>query len=413
MGQPNLEARIRDEIRRRGPIPFADFMRFALYDPDGGYYTSGVNHVGPDGDFYTAPTTHPVFGAMLALQLERMWQLLGRPKPLSVVEGGGGKGLLAADVLSYARSLDAAFWGSLEYQIVETERAGRVNDLRADGTIDIHWSAVPDPIEIGTGVFLSNELFDAYPRHRVVNQGGRLYELFVDEGAGGAFVESLGPPSTPELKAYFERVGVALPEGCQTEVDLAGPRFLAEVSSEIERGFTITIDYGSPAEALFSTARRGGTLLCYHRHLSSANPYIRLGKQDITAHVDFTTLAQAGESRGMKTEGLLTQQRYLKKLGIQTLIDRLRVLEEISTHALMANRMAMLQLTAPSEFGSFGVLIQSKGTRVPFGSDEVVVSRARDDDADLPVPLLTAGRTPVFEGRYPQYAEMPDLRSLQ
>ena len=105
MGPPNLQARIRDEIRRKGPISFVDFMRFALYDPDGGYYTSGVIHVGADGDFYTAPAAHPAFGAMLALQLERMWELLGRPQPMSIVEGGGGKGLLAADILSYAKSL--------------------------------------------------------------------------------------------------------------------------------------------------------------------------------------------------------------------------------------------------------------------------------------------------------------------
>jgi SAM-dependent MidA family methyltransferase len=411
MGPPNLEARIHDEIRQRGPIPFADFMRAALYEPDGGYYTSGVDHVGAEGDFYTAPATHPAFGAMLALQLERIWELLDRPRPMAILEGGGGKGLLAADILAYAKLLNAGFSDSLDYRIVEMGRTGHVSGFSPDG-IDIRWSGSTSPPAVGTGVFLSNELFDAYPRHRVIDHGGQLYEILIDERVDG-FVEALGPPSTPELVEYFEGVGVPLPDGCQADVDLAGPRSFADIAEGIERGFTITIDYGSPAETLFSPARRRGTLLCYHRHVSSTNPYIRIGKQDITAHVDFTALARAGESRGMITEGLMTQQRYLKKLGIQTLIDGLRGLHDLSSQQVMANRMAMLELTGPTGFGGFGVLIQSKGVGAPFGVDDVVVSRARSGLTDISVPLLTDAHTPVFDGKYPQYAEMPDLRTLQ
>ena len=384
-------------------------MRAALYDPEEGYYTSGADRVGRDGDFYTAPSAHPAFGAMLALQLEQMWELLGRPAPFSVVEGGGGKGLLAGDVLSYAQSLAPAFGHSIEYRLVEVGRAGKVSGPGAGGEIDITWSQGTDEVGVGTGVFLSNELFDADPRHRVVNQGGRIYELLVDAGSQG-FTELLGPPSTPEIEEYFTRVGVTLPEGCEAEVDLIGPPFLAGVSASIDRGFSITIDYGYPAESLFSERRRRGTLLCHHRHVSSANPYIRVGKQDITAHVDFTALAIAGESAGMVTEGLLTQQRYLKKLGIQTLIDGLRRAPNLSEEVVMANRMPMLELTAPDKFGRFGVLVQSKGLGAPFGEDQVIFSRARRGDADVSAPLRTEDHAPVFEGKYPQYAALSDLR---
>ena len=407
-----LEARIRDEIRRRGPIPFADFMRAALYDPEEGYYTSGVERVGRDGDFYTAPSAHPAFGAMLALQLERMWELLDRSEPFTVVEGGGGKGLLAGDVLSYAQFLDPAFGESLEYRIVEAGRTGSVSGPNAGGGIEVAWSEGADNTGVGTGVFLSNELFDASPRRRVVNQAGRLYELLVDVGSRG-FVELLGPPSTLEIEEYFARVGVTLPEGCQAEVDLVGPAFLAGIAASIERGFTITIDYGYPAESLFSERRRRGTLMCHHRHVSSSNPYIRVGKQDITAHVDFTALALAGESGGMATEGLFTQQRYLKKLGIQTLVDGLRRMPGLSEEAVTANRMPMLELTAPGKFGAFGVLVQSKGAGSPFGEDRVVFSRARLRGADLPAPLRTKDHTPVLEGAYPHHAALSDLRLLE
>ncbi len=412
MGPPGLEARIHDEIQRRGPIPFADFMRAALYDPDGGYYASGVNRVGADGDFYTAPAAHPAFGAMLALQLEQMWELLERPQPMSIVEGGGGKGLLAVDILAYAESLDPEFLAAVDYRIIETGRNGRVTGPGSDDGISIEWSDSPDRPPAGTAVFLSNELFDAYPRHRVVNQGGRMYELLVDRGVDG-FVETLGPLSTPELEAYFEHVGVSLPDSCQADIDLEGPRFLADVSAGIDRGFTITIDYGSPAETLFTTARRRGTLRCYHRHISSTNPYIRIGNQDITAHVDFTALAQGGASQGMTTEGLLTQQRYLKKLGIQTLVDGLRGVVGLERAEIMANRMPMLELTAPTGFGGFGVLIQSKGAGAPFGEDRVVVSKVRRDGSDLRIPLLTEAHTPVFAGKYPQYGDFPGLSEIR
>jgi SAM-dependent MidA family methyltransferase len=378
-------------------------MRAALYDPTEGYYTAGGNHVGPEGDFYTAPATHPVFGALLALQLGRFWELLGCPGTFIVVEGGGGKGLLARDILSYAVHLDPHFHEALAYWIMEPGRRGRARWDGEGQTLSIGWeesSALPSMLP--AGAFLSNELFDAYPRHRVIKQGGRLYEVFVDV-AGDNFIETTAPPSTPEIEARFQRLGVELPEGCKAEIDLEGPRFLAQAGQALQRGFVLTIDYGYPAEMLYSAQRRQGTLLCYHRHTSSTNPYIRIGRQDITAHVDFTALARAGEEAGLHVEGLLTQQRYLKKLGVQAFIDRLRETTDMPQQEQMANRMAMLELTRLNGFGAFGVLLQSKGDGAPWGVDELVVSGARDGLGALPLPLLTPEHTPLLAARYPQY----------
>ena len=320
MAQQTLEARLRDEIRRRGPIPFADFMRAVLYDPDGGYYSGDGDRIGPAGDFYTAPATHPAFGALLALQLERCWELLGRPGSFTIVEEGGGKGRLAEDISSYVRHLTPEFGQAVDYRIAELGRRGRVIWSADDTEINIDWNDDATPTEIENGVIISNELYDAWARHRVIQQGSTLYELLVDATDGG-FIEIIAEPSTPALADRLRQLDVTLPNGSKAEIDLDGPAHLQESAATLRHGFIFTIDYGYPAATLYDGSRREGTLLCYHHHTSSTNPYIRLGKQDITAHVDFTSLARAGEDAGLLTEGLLTQQRYLKKLGSQAFID--------------------------------------------------------------------------------------------
>ena len=409
--QQTLEARLRDDIRRRGPIPFADFMRVALYDPDGGYYSRDAVRIGPEGDFYTAPATHPAFGALLALQLERCWDLLNRPTSFTILEEGGGKGRLAEDIMGYIRNLEPEFRSAAQYYIIEFGTSGRATLPDDDhAPVSVTWGADDIPNTIEAGAIISNELYDASPRHRVVQQGDTLYELFVDATNDG-FIEVIGEPSTPALAERLRVLDVTLPSGCKAEIDLEGPARLTAGASRLERGFIVTIDYGYPATTLYNGSRREGTLLCYHRHTSSTNPYIRLGKQDMTAHVDFTSLAWAGEEAGLRTEGLLTQQRYLKKLGSQAFIDALREVDGLSPVDLMANRMAMLELTRPAGFGGFGVLIHSTGMEngEPFGVDEIVSSRARAGLSGLPPALLTPEHMPLLTGRYPQYSELNDL----
>ena len=410
MARQTLEARLRDEIRRRGPIPFADFMRVVLYDPDGGYYSSLAERIGPGGDFYTAPATHPAFGALLALQLERCWELLGSPESFTIIEEGGGKGRLAHDIFNYVRHLAVDFRAAIDYRIVEFERNGQVTLPQGhDAEITIDWGGDTLPDEIEAGAIISNELYDALPRHRVIQQGQTLYELLVGATDAG-FIEAIAEPSTPVLAERLRQLDVTLPNGSKAEIDLGGPAHLTEIASRLRQGFVFTIDYGYPAATLYDGSRREGTLLCYHHHTSSTNPYIRLGRQDITAHVDFTSLAWAGEEAGLRTEGLLTQQRFLKKLGSQAFIDGLRELD-LPPQDVLANRMAILELTKPSGFGGFGVLIHSTGTEngEPYGVDDIVISRARGGLDSLPPVLLTPDHMPLLSGRYPQYSELDAL----
>ena len=240
MAQQTLEARLRDEIRRRGPIPFADFMRAVLYDPDGGYYSGDGDRIGPAGDFYTAPAAHPAFGALLALQLERCWELLGRPDSFTIVEEGGGKGRLAEDICSYIRHLTPEFGQAVDYRIAELGRRGRVI-WSADGAdIHIDWNDDATPTEIENGVIISNELYDAWPRHRVIQQGETLYELLVDATDAG-FIEVIAEPSTPALAECLRQLDVTLPNGSKAEIDLDGPAHLAESAATLRHGFIFTI----------------------------------------------------------------------------------------------------------------------------------------------------------------------------
>ena len=376
-------------------------MRLALYSPNGGYYTSDRVRIGIDGDFYTSPATHPAFGAVLALQLEQMWRLLNEPRSFTVVEGGGAKGFLARDILRYAVQLTPEFFDAITYVILENDKAGYVK-YQTDGEIAVSWDAATEMQPITDGVFLSNELFDAFPRHRVAKEVGDLFEIYVSLSADGDFIELLDEPSTPALREYLTAAGVDLPERCRAEIDLEGAGYLENVANKIQRGFTITIDYGYHATDLYSERWRQGTILAYYKHTATNNYYIRVGRQDLTAHVDFTTLARGGERGGMVTEGLLTQQHFLKKLGIQTFLDRLRE-AGLRQDAYMTNRMSLLELTQREGFGQFGVLLQSKGIG-RLGLDTLVDSRARHGDPSLTLPVLSDEHMPLMEGRYPHMA---------
>ena len=400
----NLEDRLKQRIKKLGRITFAEFMEACLYDQDFGYYNGRHEAIGTTGDYYTAPTTHPGFGATLSLQLKNMWELLGSPNNFTVVEGGGNKGRLAQDILSYLSKIDDSFISSIDYWIVENNRRALIDVnllISSNSDYQLNWETNTEIPKIETGVFISNELFDAYPRHRLQSFANELQEIYVSLN-NMDFVETIDKPSSPILSQHFQNLQIDLPNGAKVEVDTQGPVFMERIGESIGKGFVITIDYGFPAETLYSRKYMNGTLFCYYEHTSSTNPYIRIGKQDITAHVDFSTLANAGERQGLKVESLMTQQRYLKKLGVQAFIDALRQ-SNIPEKQVMENRMGLLELTKPNGFGGFGVLIQSKGLEKALSIDEIVVSDARGGLGELPGVLLSKDHVPIFRVKYPQY----------
>jgi SAM-dependent MidA family methyltransferase len=356
---------ISDEIREKGPLTFTRFMEICLYHPHYGYYSSGRASRGREGDYYTSPTVHPVFGVLLGKQLAQMWRLRGEGA-FDIVEMGGGEGYLCLDILDYLQWHEPQFYDLLRYRMVEISP---VYIEKQKGLLSAHrpkvtWDSIADVDAMKTeGCFLSNELVDAFPVHRVVMESGELRELYVDLDKG-AFQEVHGNPSTPELEAHFQRLGITLTEGQWAEVNLEAFRWLHEVSQGLKRGFVITIDYGYQAQELFSPHRRDGTFMCYRGHRALSDPYSHLGLQDMTSHVDFTSLIIWGEGCGLELTGIVPQYRFLLALGI--LEEAARQDEGKGSWEAMNDRLTLKNLIIPGGMGeAFKVLIQHKGIERP------------------------------------------------
>jgi SAM-dependent MidA family methyltransferase len=352
-----LQDIISTEIEARGSISFADYMRLALYHPVHGYYVT----CDPTQDYQSSPNVHPVFGAMIARQLDDFWRLLGSPRRFDVFEAGSGSGRLAADVLRALSVESPEVYKATQYVLQDVgygEDVSRVIELaglpRDKVTVATELPAEPT-IE---GCILSNELLDALPFHRVRKRDGRLYELCVGL-EDGRFVDVEAEPGA-DVAAHFEALGMEPGEGCDAEVCLEAPRWLSRAATALRRGYILTLDYGYPAESLYAPGRKRGTLLTFYRHTSRDDPYARPGRQDITASLDFTTLTRTGEAAGLRTHGLFSQTDFLANLGIgQTLGQRPPA---DALEGFYALRRSVIELTDSSGLGRISVLIQGKRT---------------------------------------------------
>jgi len=349
-------------ITETGPITFAEYMSLALYGP-GGYYTSGGSGPwGGQGDYITSLDVSPVFAAMIARQVFEMWEVLGRPRAFHLIEAGAGRGALGKSILDKAGALSPGFSSALRATLVEKNK-----NLHEEASHRLSWAEDVTGVEpAGYGCVLSNELIDSFPVHRVVVSGTELRELFVGIDASGSLADIVGPPSTPELMAYLESGGITLAEGQKAEINLEAGRWLSSAASLLEQGFFITIDYGLPARELYSQDRMEGTLLCHFRHTINDNPYINIGSQDMTTHVDFSALASLGRSLGLGLTGFATQKNFLLGLGI---CDELAEADAScgagEAEKVKSNR-ELARLIAPGGMGdTFKVLVQHKGVEKP------------------------------------------------
>jgi SAM-dependent MidA family methyltransferase len=356
---------IEEEIRRKGPIPFARFMEICLYHPQYGYYASGRGCRGRGGDYFTAPTIHPLFGALMGKQIAEMWRILGR-ETFEVVEMGGGEGYLGKDILDYLQQEEPQLYNLLLYRMLEISPVAieRQRRLLAPHEEKVIWHQPNEVVDLKVqGCFLSNELVDSFPVHRVVMESGALREVYVDLQNGG-FKEVQREPSTPDLVAYFQRLGITLAEGQQAEVNLEALRWLQGVAQGLVQGFVVTIDYGYRAQELFSPLRREGTLLCYRDHRVLPDPYENLGLQDMTSHVDFTSLILWGEGMELQLTGLVPQYRFLLCLGILEQVAH--VGKGKGEEDALNERLTVKHLIIPGGMGeTFKILIQHKGIDKP------------------------------------------------
>jgi len=354
-----LVALLRRRIEAEGPITFHDYMETVLYHPQLGYYAARAP-MGREGDYLTSPEAHPIFGALVAKQVAQLWELLGRPERFDVVEQGAGTGALARDVLRWAGRRAPELARAMRYRIVEISASLRRRQEETLSTAGgpVEWlGGLPDEID---GCLLSNELLDSFPVHRIVYGHGELQEIYVSS-RDGRFEDVRGAPSSERIAAYFEDLGLRPGDGCVAEVNLHAIDWMAEAARALRRGFVLTFDYGYPADELYAPWRRDGTLLCFSRHNPSTDPYARTGKQDMTAHVDFTTLMRAGERHGLEVAGFTTQSRFLAALGIGAGVDAVAKESPEALEEYYARRRAVQELIDPAGLGRIRVLAQRKG----------------------------------------------------
>jgi len=368
MIQQVLQSLIQSSSEQR--ITFAEFMALVLYHPEYGYYNSKKTKIGKQGDFFTSSSLGKDLGELIALQIVEMGDILNSDQGFTLVEMGAGVGDFAIDLLSYLEKQFPAFFESITYLIIEESlslKQQQRSRLQALPNLlkKVQWKTWS---EIGdrswVGCCFSNELVDAFPVHRIVLNNGQWQEVYV-ELEEGEFKECLGELSTSRLQDYFDLIGLEInpkiyPEDYCTEVNLKALDWLETVAQKLDRGYVLTIDYGYLAHKYYHPQRAQGTLQCYYQHRHHNNPYINLGQQDITAHVDFTALENYGRQWGLEKLGFTQQGMFLMALGLG---DRLAELStgNFSIPEVLQRRDALHQLIDPMGLGGFGVLVQAKG----------------------------------------------------
>jgi SAM-dependent MidA family methyltransferase len=358
-----LAERLRERIRREGAITFRDWMATALYDERAGYYCRrDLPRWGRTGDYRTAPERSPLFPATFARYFATIYEELGSPEALTIIEAGAGSGHFAHGVLETLRATFPHIFARTLYVIDERSEDGRERaSLRLKPFIErVEFRRLRE-IEnaFDTGIIFANELLDAFPVHRVTMRDGKLMELHVGLDETGAFRRVDREPSTPRLAAYFERTGTRLRDGQIVEVNLEAQDWIALAARSLKRGYLIIVDYGAEMAELYQASHRlQGTLRAFHNHQLTDDPLAHPGEQDLTTTVDWTHLMRACEELGLRLVSFERQDKFLLRAG---LLDQLEIMTAgmHSEAEAMALRSGVRDLILPGGMSeSFQVFIQ-------------------------------------------------------
>lgn len=332
-------------------------MAAALYDAEAGYYGAGKARIGRKGDFFTSVSVGPLFGRLLARQFAEMWERLGKPERFRVIEQGAHDGALAADVLGGLRELAPACAEAVEYALVEPAPVWRERQqARLAGWARVRWVEEMRALEPAPGVVFSNELLDAAPVFRVGRRGGEWREQCV-AWSEGRFVFGEREVKAEPLRSALGKLPEGLPEGYTTEVNLEAGPWVRESAAALSRGWIVAIDYGWARAEYYRPERVEGTLSAYREHQRVEDPLSAPGEIDLTAHVDFTTLMEAGAAEGLTLAGFCDQQHFIAGLGRLHFEDTAHVSPERARE-----QRAFITLLHPQLLGaSFKVLGLAKG----------------------------------------------------
>lgn len=362
-----LESIIREAIADspRGSITLAAYMELALYHPTYGYYQREQVGPGRTGDFLTSPEASPYFGLTVARQLIEIWDRLGQPDVWEIREYGAGTGVLAYDIMAGISNDAPEAMNGLTYRLVESNafrRAEAQAAMAEAGLAElVKISDSTEPLPSFAGVMLGNEVADAFPAHRLVVRNGELRECFVTvTEAGFGWTEgerSAEAASLPEIEAIAKR----LPDGAIVEVSPAAADWFESAAALLERGLALLIDYGYPAEKLYSEHRLEGTLRAYRGQQVSDDPFTSPGQVDLTTHVDFSALERAGARAGLEPAGFTNQGEFLSQLEMGMFLLDLQKDPEMTLEDYLSAKAAIFRLIEPGGLGRFGVLGMTRG----------------------------------------------------
>ena len=360
-----LLASIQTLIARQGGwINFAQFMDAALYTPGLGYYSGGAKKFGLSGDFVTAPEISPLFAKTIARQvLQVLSSLKTQNKQADILELGAGTGRLAKDLLLELSKLEQL---PTRYMILEVsahlrevQQATLKAALPDDLMKRVVWlDALPERFD---GLIFANEVLDALPVHIVKKTLAGVLEMGVVSAQEGLAWQAK-PATLAGLNSFFETTD--LTDGYTTEVCLAASGLVASLANSLQSGMLLMIDYGFSRAEYYHPQRNQGTLMCHYRHRSHGDPLVYLGLQDITAHVDFTRVAEAGVVNGLELVGFVTQAQFLINAGITELLQSVPATDSASYLPLVASAQKLL---SPAEMGDlFKVIAFEKNLDIPF-----------------------------------------------
>lgn len=317
-------------------MPFERFMQLALYDSEHGYYRR-PGRIGKSGDFVTSPSIHPMFGWAVAGWCRWVWQQLGEPGEFTIIEPGAGQGQLATAILDWARGRADGFRDAVRYIAIEPNAPGQ--DSR------VTWAKPPiEPVE--AGVVVVNELFDAFPVRLFEATARGPVEIYV--GWDGTAFE--------EVRGGVTSIADAPSEG-RFEVNQYVYPTMGSLCGMVERGAVLVFDYGYRQDELWAPWRLNGTLMAFYKHTAHEDPYIHVGEQDLTSHVNFSELATAAEEAGFRVSGPVRQSAFLGSVGMLDLVEAAR--GEMPEY--FARRRAAEQLMDPGGLGRINVLAASRG----------------------------------------------------
>ena len=342
-------AYIRERISDAGgSISFAEFMHYALYAPALGYYVAGAAKFGEAGDFVTAPEVSPVFGRVIARQCATV---LGHINNASILEFGAGSGRLAVDVMARLADLDSM---PERYSIVEVspdlrERQRELIEQELPAHVGrFEWlDRMP---EAQRGVILANELLDALPVERFICRGAGVRQLRVADEAGEfVFVEETAPEVlATAVRGIEEELGDRFPANYVSEVSLSAPAWISDMADTLEHGVALLFDYGISRREYYAPDREEGWLRCHFRHRAHNDPLILVGVQDLTAWVDFSSIAVTAIDRELDVQGYVSQAQFLLAGGLD---EEMRQFANLSPGSQLELSNQIKMLTLPGEMG--------------------------------------------------------------